>query len=555
MAFPSPAPVLLLALLGAAPASERSTCLPWSVLAMQPDLEQRMARVEALADVSDRKAMEDYARYGGIVGAEARCNNARMDKGADAAQKLWHHLGPLRLDPFLAPPTLMEISRGPRALSLIVGLPEVGAWGPVSRALAARAFEALPAEHEPGDPSVEEVAAAARRWPGIAGRWLDARRSEGRDGERMKTLSDALSRGTKNGGEVVDATPALPAAILLASQSGGLGRLEEATRAFLRHAAAEKGSGLRLLRAASDGEWPREATRLAQAGIGVRVVASMSLRALPPGGALAGPAADALWLLAQGAPADLEGEQVVRLGPQRATALAAHRAALGGSFPPPVLVLGRAGPGIEAWRAAAAQEEGDAARVTALAYDENETDLGAFAELVRQGRPGTIILAAPNRDSDRLLRFLARAGVWATRDGKPIREGEIHAVFIAPASYALDPGLVERNKDYLDGVRVGSDLPPASELARLPTVGSFVERTGGYPALYAIRLAAALERAEDAVLRDETGLAPLQAADLAGPTRFGPLSLHEGSLTFPMRVFMFARGRFAAIASDGQFPP
>ncbi len=363
-------------------------------------------------------------------------------------------------------------------------------------------------------------------------------------------MAEALSLGSQEGGEAADSTPALPAVVLLASRGGGLGRLEDATRSFLRHAAAEKGAGLRLVGALGDASWPREVTHLAQAGLAVRVVASMSSRAVPPGGALVGAAAQALWLLPQRAPAELDGEQVLRLGPRRVTALAAHRVALGGSLPPPVLVLGRAGPGIEAWRAAAAKAEGDAARVTALAYDEAETDLGAFAELVRQGRPGTIVLAAPNRDSDRLLRFLARAGVWAKREGKPVRDGEIHAVFVAPASYALDPGLVERNKDYLDGVRVASDLPPARELARLPTVGTFVERTGGYPALYAIRLAAALERAEDAVLRDETGRAQLQPTDLTGPTRFGAISLEEGSLTFPMRVFMFARGRFKAVPSD-----
>ncbi len=129
---------------------------------MQPDFEQRLARVEALANVSDRKAMEDYARYGGVVGAEARCHNALQETAPDAAQKLWHHLGPLRLDPTLAPPALMEISKSPRALSLVARLPEVGAWGPVSRALAARAFEALPAEEEPGDPTAAEVAPLAR---------------------------------------------------------------------------------------------------------------------------------------------------------------------------------------------------------------------------------------------------------------------------------------------------------------------------------------------------------------------------------------------------------
>ena len=130
-----------------------------------------------------------------------------------------------------------------------------------------------------------------------------------------------------------------------------------------------------------------------------------------------------------------------------------------------------------------------------LTYDPKETNLSSYAEFVRQSAPGTIILAVPHTDIDRVLRYLARAGIWASRKGKQIRKGELHPIIIGPSSLGLDRKLKQRNRDYLDGVRIASDVVMIEDWVQWPGVEEYIAQEKAYPPIAALRIAAALDRA------------------------------------------------------------
>jgi hypothetical protein len=180
--------------------------------------------------------------------------------------------------------------------------------------------------------------------------------------------------------------------------------------------------------------------------------------------------------------------------------------------------------------------------VTALSYDPAEPDLSAFAAVVANSRPGTLILLAPRKDVARLLRFLARAGVWARREGKAIEEGEHHPYMIAPPWFLQDPAMIRENRFYLDGVRVVSDIPPVEEWVQEPLVAQF--RTAfGTPPLIGLRAAAVLARLAASMEPDQI-LPPPGKDWLVGESPWGTLSLTNSTLTFEFQRYIFAGQKF-----------
>ena len=207
----------------------------------------------------------------------------------------------------------------------------------------------------------------------------------------------------------------------------------------------------------------------------------------------------------------------------------------------PVLILGRPGKRLEHWTNTA-QNLWPEDEITALSYEPGQLDLTAYAEMIAHAKPGTLILAAPKADVGNLLRFLARAGIWARRDGKAVEEGEHHPFILAPPWFIQDPALTRTNRFYLDGVRVVSDLPPVHVWTAEPLVAQF-RKAYGMPPLIGLRAAAVLTRLAS-FMETEKAL-PLEGSDwLDGDSPWGRLRRVNSSLTFELQSYIFAGQKF-----------
>ncbi len=536
-------PVLaaMLLLSGLASAREPFPCLPWAVLAVQPDFAMALPRLRELWGALDAMALADrapggrgdrlkrrLAREGGALGAEARCLQLRSPSEGPLGQRSWETLGPLRLSGQMVA-ALFSAPTAPR-LAQILRLPDVGGWRPTARALARRYFEGLPPEPSDAWPAPAALRRAKGRWPDLVDSWAATPQ-----GPERRALD--LAMGEEARPEMPHTDPLRGRAVhLLLPTQGRLRSLGDAILAYLRLAAREVPWRLRVTASASSAS-PLYPTGPVQ-GRGARIQVNI---APGPGHEAPGSSPAAALVHLGGEPATAASE--LGFGPALDDELQAHLRALPPGTPAPVVLLGSGTVALDRWRTAFARAGWPAEAILQVPIEPGATDLGPAARRAKALHPELLVLVIAHGESDRLLRYLSSAGVWARRPGKKVRPGELHPWILAPASFAFDPELQRRNRDYLDGVRVAPDLPPIDRWQALPAVATYMERYRAYPPVLALRLAALLSRLDTVRNVDPAGL----QARMPGRTPFGTLRADGAHLSLRAHAQVFRHGAFVAL--------
>jgi len=545
---------MLVALLMPASAGEKVNCIPWSVLAAQ----------EGFTEQLDKLAKQKEQERSVLAGNEALPsptlmgslpfpleNNCRMqaDFRSDAeALSFWNALGPLRFNTETSLPVLRRIAETPQAFDYLVRLPSIAGWDEVAYHFASGAFERLDVSQEEFGPELQNLHAAAKRWPNLARRWLSLQRSEDRLSSYFQAITQAVGdlEEDEEPQNVNGGTPIIP---MIMPHQGRGARTARAIKKFLRIYGARVQWDLILTDIAEENAGPEDLAELQSKGanpvaiVGPLVRQNLELPVLTE----SGNKPVFFRLGAQQAGSAENGS--FRLGPQLSDQLRAHALNAGGILKEPLLVIGPPGKKIEQWRIAADEvlgvdEDPRSMGAMVLTYDPKETNLSSYADFVRQSAPGTIILAVPHTDVDRVLRYLARAGVWASRKGKQIRKGELHPVIIGPSSLGLDRKLKQRNRDYLDGVRIASDVVMIENWIQWPGVEEYIAQEKAYPPIAALRIAAALDRVQWQLSAQQEVSGNNAGSWLPGESTIAPLELSNGALAFPMKIYIFSGKQF-----------
>ncbi|MBR58343.1 MAG: hypothetical protein CMH54_10015 [Myxococcales bacterium] len=529
-------------------AGESRTCLPWSVLATQPDFATELhglhdlARLcaelngteEVGADVDEKRtSLQEVAGKTGVLALEARCCLARLDRNPLSNRTVWENLGLLRTES-LGLDVLVDRAQLVDGLDVVVRLPKTGQWPEVATGLASLAFGNLPIDESVTGPSDESLQLATKMWPSVAHTWLKAHRAEHGEKPRLRKVMEWLNltpgmnenTGVSGIGSVL---LFLPTGVRYKQISAGV-------RNFLRLVSVKNSLSEWIMLAPEDGELDARIAELQVTGYTADPVIGPLVRT--DLGRWPDPTKSFTWVARHGVGAS----GALRLGPGVKEELLAHAKAFGvengeETIPEPIVVVGPPGKRLERWSTELRGLLGPDARVTTLAHAADEQNLTAYAEMVKAQQPETVIVVSSGQHIDRIFRYLAHVGIRGRRGGKTVHEGDYHPYIIVPGSISHDPSMVRRNKNYLDGVRLSTDIAPTHSWQSHPLLKLYIDTYQAYPPVYGIRVAALIERLDS--VRNGSDIRQLE-----GKTSFGVVESHNDTLTFPMLTYIFAGRRF-----------
>jgi hypothetical protein len=553
------APWALFLCLFLGPSSEgyaQGTCVPASLLAAEEYyalIESQIIEISAIGLKLERKESgedkerdQDKLRVAserqGSLGAEARCWLARLGLTKETSLETFRSLGPLRLQQ-AGVGVLLSLNNSIEGIDLALRLPELGGWPKLARSILEGSLLANTPDTKTLRILHRPLMMAAQRWPGPIRLWLEGAKVRHLRAPYLADLVQTLSIDLGSG-DLPSSQPEYVVPILVPSE-GRYKFVGTQLENFLRFVSGRHELNLWIRPMSEEGDVPGRLDQLLSGGSRAYALVGPVLRKdlnLNWGGVGTPPT----WFGFRDLSAQASEQQWIRLGCSTKVLLEKHAEALQvetqeEGLHEPVMILGPPGRHLEHW-AQTAQTMWPEGEITALSYDPTESDLSGYAAMIANAKPGTLILVAPKSDVGNLLRFLARAGVWARRSGKKIEEGEHHPFMLAPPWYLQDPGLVRANRFYLDGVRVISDLPPVEEWSNEPIVAQF--RQGyGMPPLIGLRAAALLTRMANSMEPGQT--APPEGSDwLEGDSPWGRLHRGDSSLTFELQRYIFAGQKF-----------
>ena len=527
-------------------ASAQPTCLPWSVLGQLEGFSSAKDDLVRIGKIASGPAesseildeLKGLVTREDVIGAEARCWE-RLLFGDPS--KVWHQLAGLRLDA-----SGLRVFNGldaPSKLQWLTRFPTVYPWTRFSSSLTYDVLDeyAIHASTEGVNP--EHVERLILRWPEIAHSWM----SQNEGGNGNEVLRSALLQGFQTSApeDVSQSLSKLKVLGVVRSANARSAALVTKLIDFLRHMMRENPSDTMLMSlSANQTIWSPQEMR--EQGFDVRVVFDVKGEIEPvartrrffPG---------TYYLTMRPSLNDSPHSLALSLNEeQQLRSLQDHK----GGIPEPVVVLGRDSPRFQRWIRGLERLEGLNEVVLPVVVPKDVTDLSSQAKAVMGHKPGTLILAISHSDSDSFLRFLAQAGVWAKGSQEEVRPEEHHCLMLVPSSFAQDPQLINRNRHYLKGVEIVSDIPPLSDWKKIPVVKSFVREQRAYPPLLGLRVAAVLERLRHSQNSGDDASDPVDGTEpqwLEGQTIFGALKIQNGALTFPVQHYMFAAGRFQPI--------
>jgi len=536
-------------------------CLTWSVLASQPEfaayLDELSTHPENPDEASASEPNQETATASGLAQPEPtspfplenHCRSRAAFTSDAEAINFWQRMGPLRLNARTSLPALSRVAYTPQAFDYLVRLPGIGGWEATAYHFASGAFERLDVAQEDIGPELQNLHAAAQRWPKLAIRWLSLQKHEDKESSYFQAITQAVGEleDSTDVELVRDGTPVIP---IIMPHDGRGARTARAILRFLRIYGTQVQWNFVLSDIPEETASPEQLATLQSKGANLISVVGPLIRKDLELPVLTERGNQPIFFRLSGSGPNASDSGVYKLVPQLQDQLRAHSLQSQGKLQEPLLVIGPPGKKIEQWRIAADQVLGvdhnpKSMGAMVLTYDPKEPNLATFAEFVRQSAPGTIILATPHNDVDRVLRYLARAGVWAYRKGKKIRPGEVHPIIIGPNSFGLDAKLKQRNRDYLDGVRIASDMPMIEDWQQWPGVSQYIKTEKAYPPIAALRIAAALDRVHERLASEQDVNGNNSAEWIGGKTQMGRLVLEEGALTFPIKVYIFSARQFS----------
>ncbi len=525
-------------------AADTRTCLPWSVLAVQSDYATELHAIEDLVrtcahltavknpetDEEEKLAvLQEVAARTGVLAMEARCCLARIVTSPAFNRTTWTDLGLLRTET-IGLDVLVERAHLADGLDAVVRMPRFGQWPDVAYGLAQDAFDALPVDEALTGPADDSLRLAVHMWPDVAGKWLQDHRKDHVDKPRIVKVSKWLDV-VPGSGETTDAG-GIAAVLLFLPTETRYKQISNGVRNFLRLMTVRKKLSQWVMLAPEDGELGARIAELQVTGYQANPVIGPLVRT--DLGRWPDPARPLTWIARHG----VGGPGAFRLGPGVREELLAHAKAFAvetgeETIPEPIVVVGPPGVRLERWSKELRVLLGADAKVTTLAHAIDEQNLTAYAEMVKAQQPETVVVVSSGQTIDRIFRYLAHVGIRSRRRGKTVHDGDYHPYIIVPGSISHDPSLVRRNKNYLDGVRLSTDLAPAHKWQDHRLLKLYIDTYQAYPPVYAIRVAALIERLD-------TARARVDARDLGGKTSFGTLIVDNDTLTFPMHTYIFA---------------